>query len=168
MGRATIDSSRLAARWQNFNPRPPWGGRLNPDIASNGYYNFNPRPPWGGRRSVFSALRLLKSISIHALRGEGDNYSYLLLSIFFNISIHALRGEGDHICLINKNKIQKFQSTPSVGRATLLGLRLQKAYSISIHALRGEGDMPFVPSFPCLVTNFNPRPPWGGRRYITF
>ena len=49
VGRATIDSSRLAARWQNFNPRPPWGGRLNPDIASNGYYNFNPRPPWGGR-----------------------------------------------------------------------------------------------------------------------
>ena len=33
-----------------------------------------------------------------------------------------------------------FQSTPSVGRATLGGRKKQIQLSISIHALRGEGD----------------------------
>ena len=42
----------------DFNPRPPWGGRLLPapffvDTASN----FNPRPPWGGRRSPYTCHR---------------------------------------------------------------------------------------------------------------
>ena len=62
------------------------------------------------------------------------------------ISIHALRGEGDlyDCCLI-------------------------AGIGISIHALRGEGDVKrrkFVQS----RKNFNPRPPWGGRRqrfYVT-
>ena len=35
------------------------------------------------------------SISIHALRGEGDGWSYDDSTVDVNISIHALRGEGD-------------------------------------------------------------------------
>ena len=34
-------------------------------------------------------------ISIHALRGEGDQYPAVLTDEVFEISIHALRGEGD-------------------------------------------------------------------------
>ena len=34
----------------------------------------------------------------------------------------------------------EFQSTPSVGRATLEGFRFFLPEGISIHALRGEGD----------------------------
>ena len=36
--------------------------------------NFNPRPPWGGRQ-LFALLRFYSKfvISIHALRGEGDH-----------------------------------------------------------------------------------------------
>ena len=34
----------------NFNPRPPWGGRLCSFISKHLYIYFNPRPPWGGRR----------------------------------------------------------------------------------------------------------------------
>ena len=38
-------------------------------------YNFNPRPPWGGRLGGIMALIEKIKISIHALRGEGDqNY----------------------------------------------------------------------------------------------
>ena len=59
----------------------------------------------------------LGSISIHALRGEGDNYVENHYYGFNDISIHALRGEGD----------LTVYSTD--GEST-----------ISIHALRGEGD----------------------------
>ena len=58
-------------------------------------------------------------ISIHALRGEGDQIEGALKKLRDNISIHALRGEGDAewICWIKRNP------------------------RISIHALRGEGDL---------------------------
>ena len=35
----------------------------------------------------------------------------------------------------------KFQSTPSVGRATLVERCINTVVNISIHALRGEGDV---------------------------
>ena len=34
------------------------------------------------------------------------------------ISIHALRGEGDYAPRVRLMRLTKFQSTPSVGRAT--------------------------------------------------
>ena len=37
----------------------------------------------------------LIAISIHALRGEGDEYDNYKSDISAKISIHALRGEGD-------------------------------------------------------------------------
>ena len=36
-----------------------------------------------------------KTISIHALRGEGDTTGAAFLTTALTISIHALRGEGD-------------------------------------------------------------------------
>ena len=42
-------------------------------------------------------------ISIHALRGEGDNF-WQAKSLTNTISIHALRGEGDNI-KINSGKV---------------------------------------------------------------
>ena len=55
-----------------------------------------------------------------------------------------------------------FQSTPSVGRATLFPPSIFAPQCISIHALRGEGDS--APRIPRpLKQHFNPRPPWGGR-----
>ena len=35
--------------------------------------NFNPRPPRGGRRAVDAVVHLLVIISIHALREESDD-----------------------------------------------------------------------------------------------
>ena len=57
--------------------------------------DFNPRPPWGGRLPRFLRLNSNHTISIHALRGEGDP----LLQLFDTVQC-------------------QFQSTPSVGRAT--------------------------------------------------
>ena len=38
---------------------------------------------------------MLRAISIHALREEGDNYPFAYLMADLGISIHALREEGD-------------------------------------------------------------------------
>ena len=93
----------------NFNPRPPWGGRHNADKATTGtriisihalrgegdvsrvchicqLRNFNPRPPWGGRPVLQTFNHPQVKISIHALRGEGDHVLTLKLRdvIYFN------------------------------------------------------------------------------------
>ena len=78
------------------------------------------------------------SISIHALRVEGD-LSSLEDADATDISIHALRVEGDFL------------------RYSLL-----PATQISIHALRVEGDVVLVELFPRCF-EFYPRPPGGGR-----
>ena len=80
-----------------------------------------------------------------------------------------------------------FQSTPSVGRATVQATTNAVGNAISIHALRGEGDdrlrfenkedkeFQSTPSvgrataaggiFAAGQRHFNPRPPWGGRQF---
>ena len=57
----------------NFYPRPPRGGRpgLLRGPAVWGTY-FYPRPPRGGRPTKSSSRSTERSISIHALREEGD------------------------------------------------------------------------------------------------
>ena len=79
------------------------------------------------------------------------------------ISIHALHGEGDGVIDFGKTKDYSFQSTPSTGRATFYLLYHFVCIQISIHALHGEGDFcQFLIGFLGL-SNFNPRPPRGGR-----
>ena len=71
------------------------------------------------RRATFPGGNYTRknTISIHALREEGDGVSRDM-ECWISISIHALREEGDH-----PNKSSGFVSEP-----------------ISIHALREEGD----------------------------
>ena len=104
-----------------FYPRPPRGGRLNrhqddckPEkflstpsarratastrtVASPVFY-FYPRPPRGGRPCRALRPPQKRSISIHALREEGDPPEERLRLVQFSISIHALREEGDGPC----------------------------------------------------------------------
>ncbi len=63
-----------------------------------------------------------------------------LIDTIVTISIHALRGEGDTGSASNHTYDRVFQSTPSVGRATRTGCTIEALSRISIHALRGEGD----------------------------
>ena len=148
--------------------------------------NFYPRPPRGGRPVCFAAGRVSVSISIHALREEGDSSPIFKKVAILNfyprpprggrrgvcagivapelISIHALREEGDQV----------FDP-------------LFLLFGISIHALREEGDRftvrPVKVSGVFLSTpsarratraaggltdglhNFYPRPPRGGRPF---
>ena len=106
----------------------------------------------------------LISISIHALREEGDLVKEDVNHAFHGISIHALREEGDGVCFEDEFFDIQFLSTPSARRATtslpcvallhddfyprpprggrLFHLPLIKnRMEISIHALREEGDI---------------------------
>ena len=58
------------------------------------------------------------SISIHALREEGDRTIYARIDPNTRISIHALREEGDVIILAIIFGWGTFLSTPSARRAT--------------------------------------------------
>ena len=62
-------------------------------VLCNG--DFYPRPPRGGRRSAARTVIGFETISIHALREEGDPEALAELSQMTLISIHALREEGD-------------------------------------------------------------------------
>ena len=80
------------------------------------------------------------SISIHALREEGDGWAHLA-TVKAAISIHALREEGDAAAATGGAVGTQFLSTPSARRATPTSSGIgRKGVSISIHALREEGD----------------------------
>ena len=79
---------------EDFNPRPPRGGRLAGEVIRKNAYisihalreegdiqsvdyksrhrDFNPRPPRGGRQRHSRLAQQYDDISIHALREEGD------------------------------------------------------------------------------------------------
>ena len=82
----------------------------------------------------------MKSISIHALREEGDQSDGQLQRRELTISIHALREEGDLALTLNDFDFEKFLSTPSARRATRREYDNVLPREISIHALREEGD----------------------------
>ena len=102
---------------QNFYPRPPRGGRHGTSGPTLLFLDFYPRPPRGGRHVYEGYTESENSISIHALREEGDAEINRGCNGIHVISIHALREEGDRLYF-------------------LFGY----GKHISIHALREEGD----------------------------
>ena len=126
-------------------------------------FNFYPRPPRGGRRKAIpcwqSRSRFLSTPS--ARRATRRSWQGVQLR---SISIHALREEGDdkHALVIKLLKI--FLSTPSARRATRREVALNVRKKISIHALREEGDNNFI-NHCTAPFNFYPRPPRGGRPF---
>ena len=81
-------------------------------------FYFYPRPPRGGRPPQLDQGYLASSISIHALREEGD----------------ARRSP-------RSSSLTRFLSTPSARRATSATCSATIPAGISIHALREEGDL---------------------------
>ena len=160
-GRATNYLTIPTVPNMNFYPRPPWGGRRGQGRKTQEICDFYPRPPWGGRPALSwlstSTTRFLSTpsvgratdqhpcaasgctISIHALRGEGDNGKTrpsIIQIYFYPRPPWGGRPRMGKTCCASC----PFLSTPSVGRATpgLAGAR--GGLAISIHALRGEGD----------------------------
>ena len=101
------------------------------------------------------------SISIHALREEGDEV-FVLGEVTVSISIHALREEGDSCCRRQHRGQPRFLSTPSARRATSVSLLLTAGRRFlstpsARRATTASGEL------DCENGNFYPRPPRGGR-----
>ena len=109
-------------------------------------------------------LSLYKTISIHALREEGDPGAIVTTFEVSEISIHALREEGDsHSSSVHPQLENFYPRPPRGGRLQVQALPIRQA-AISIHALREEGDDAIIILIPFKM-NFYPRPPRGGRLY---
>ena len=124
-----------------FYPRPPRGGRLLPKPHPHGYDGFLSTP---SARRATQIRRLTDSGSLFlstpsARRATLDQQQKRKSQ---SISIHALREEGDampgqsYLCQV------QFLSTPSARRATFGRCNPARVSGISIHALREEGDPP--------------------------
>ena len=206
--RATFCSVELSAFCLNFYPRPPRGGRQK--SHSHGTFimcNFYPRPPRGGRRAAARELRAVchfyprpprggrpqqpgrpfrdRTISIHALREEGDLSPFWAWDARGDFYPRPPRG-GRRYDRLKAAYDEQFLSTPSARRATMyaaltslrpvyfyprpprggrrLGAhRADAVTKISIHALREEGDL-WPQELRAGSDHFYPRPPRGGRR----
>ena len=103
-----------------------------------------------------------RSISIHALREEGDKtvaFNWVKQNNFYP---RPPRG-GRHSSIVDAKAVSEFLSTPSARRATSRSCARRGAPYISIHALREEGDLEGK-EMNTNVYDFYPRPPRGGRR----
>ena len=151
----------------NFYPRPPRGGR-RPCLSESrpATMDFYPRPPRGGRPNKKERMVVQESISIHALREEGDLCPARPRAGRTNISIHALREEGDQYWRYYYSADDYFYPRPPRGGRLKLVTGAASAYSISIHALREEGDTTSS-WWGASRRYFYPRPPRGGRRVKT-
>ena len=116
--RATALSAAANAVLIQFLSTPSvWRATCGAACAILSTTNFYPRPPCGGRRESHNVRCKYQTISIHALRVEGDA----------------------GLCL-NPTPTSTFLSTPSVWRATQAVDLAKQLIEISIHALRVEGD----------------------------
>ena len=92
--RATASSGRPAKTTAYFYPRPPRGGRPVSGWATRLLLNFYPRPPRGGRPccdySIFLFALFLSTPSARRATCEQVTAEHKI-----TISIHALREEGD-------------------------------------------------------------------------
>ena len=124
---------------------------------------FYPRPPRGGRLTWEIVAAACISISIHALREEGDPRRLRRCLLPCHFYPRPPRG-GRPFNKRMRDEVGKFLSTPSARRATSKVEDWEKHMIISIHALREEGDLEAARNGPCLE-NFYPRPPRGGRPF---
>ena len=184
--RATYLRNGLHHHLHHFYPRPPRGGRRAPAVAcALRPANFYPRPPRGGRQLRFvvhcqgslflstpSARRATHpcrgaipagSISIHALREEGDRATARRYPFSGDFYPRPPRG-GRRSRWLRSWWHQQFLSTPSARRATERPCASSRSCHISIHALREEGDTECICRIHQMHQYFYPRPPRGGRR----
>ena len=140
MRRATRPASITTAGENNFYPRPPRGGRHTDSLVNAISSGFLSTPSARRATKRQNKKHFTRSISIHALREEGDKVCVSGRAINDFISIHALREEGD--------------APP--------GQSFNHRKNISIHALREEGDEIGTVQ-GAGWRDFYPRPPRGGR-----
>ena len=125
-----------------FYPRPPRGGRRSRWSRGRGCRNFYPRPPRGGRRPELQCCCTKRRIFLSTPSARRATLYNRSQQNGYSISIHALREEGDER---NTGDYRLggghfYPRPPRGGRRQRASKSRQRA-SISIHALREEGDL---------------------------
>ena len=102
--------------------------------------HFYPRPPYGGRLRRPAPTGCRGSISIHALRTEGD---FILVALVAGatafLSTPSVRRATQFACILHAQCAYFYPRPPYGGRPCTLPVELLQ-HNISIHALRTEGD----------------------------
>ena len=163
MGRATIRELRLHGSLQYFNPRPPCGGRRQALRRLPRVFAFQSTPSVGRATWCKSASRRHNSISIHALRGEGDFISIILIPGKKYFNPRPPWGGRHHDSLVHGCRGSAFQSTPSVGRATKC-CKFMGTKQLYFNPRPPWGGRRVAFGAKHREAYFNPRPPWGGRQ----
>ena len=101
-----------------FYPRPPRGGRPQGAARPRGGGYFYPRPPRGGRLTTLNYPKIIEKFLSTPSARRATRYS-LPAQVDRSISIHALREEGDLLSMGIVPGMCLFLSTPSARRATL-------------------------------------------------
>ena len=144
VGRATFEVVELPETERHFNPRPPWGGRHQEQstkhkqegisihalrgegdsrifLSTPSYCYFNPRPPWGGRQ-IQKPKKQAKKINFNP-RPPWGGRPRLCLPFGGLFYFNPRPPWGGRQFKDNSEEYKElFQSTPSVGRATVFCL----------------------------------------------
>ena len=137
--RATLRALFMTCSTANFNPRPPRGGRRQLSSVPVAFDRFQSTP--SARRATLPVFPqdTVRTISIHALREEGDCSVSGPAKRAKNFNPRPPRG-GRPTASDTVQGCKLFQSTPSARRATQIQRKMHANKPISIHALREEGD----------------------------
>ena len=165
--RATLYAMHSTCAPMDFYPRPPRGGRRYPIEIVEDATLFLSTP--SARRATIAVCPTTGqiSISIHALREEGDLDAVQWRCAHLHFYPRPPRGGRPRPCRPSSARREYFYPRPPRGgrqRGQQCG---QCPYRISIHALREEGD-PALLLVSSLMIYFYPRPPRGGRRFASF
>ena len=112
--RATCQAESVPHCRRNFYPRPPRGGRPGTTKSGTWTDNFYPRPPRGGRpNSLRLQTESVLFLSTPSARRATNAASQI--QAIFSISIHALREEGDTVPSSETTSVEDFYPRPPRG-----------------------------------------------------
>ena len=148
-----------------FYPRPPRGGRPIPILHGSAAVIFLSTPSARRATSSRDFLYSSMSISIHALREEGDHSTHTLVFVHKNFYPRPPRGGRPHLPKPRPTP-RKFLSTPSARRATP-SLWSRSTTRKNFYPRPPRGGRPGIQRRVVCLANFYPRPPRGGRPATT-
>ena len=134
-----LTRSEIKTRSEDFNPRPPRGGRRPKMPIAPPRSNFNPRPPRGGRPSGTAHLTEVRDISIHAPR-EGGDLGFPTMRVGNRTFQSTPPARGATAPCRQETLLSSFQSTPPARGATYIKATVEIPFPISIHAPCEGGD----------------------------
>ena len=164
MGRDYNTRTRRNRRQRFQSTRPVWGATRGHQNRRRRRADFNPRAPYGARPVIDEFQGAEEYISIHAPRMGRDQIPSMGRPHDDNFNPRAPYGARHISVVVSPRMFRIFQSTRPVWGATLPAVRLWCVGHISIHAPRMGRDWRQCQT-QTFRWHFNPRAPYGARRF---